>query len=86
MSSTRQIRVTVTPIEMGFLEATSLDLPGMFSASRRLDDLLEDIPKAVIELLGMDGEVYTASKPVSVGPNEYIVRAYRVDKDLKRAC
>lgn len=70
-----EISVQITPIEMGFLRATSPELRGLYSASKRLDDLLSDVRQGIADLLAEDGDSYNVSKPEKLGENSYLFRA-----------
>lgn len=70
-----EISVQITQIEMGFLRATSPELRGLYSASKRLDDLLSDVRQGIGDILAEDGDRYVVSKPEKLDENRYLFRA-----------
>ena len=81
-----EISVQITPIDMGFLRATSPELPGLYSASKRLDDLLADVRLGIADLLTTSDASYAVGEPKKVAAEKYVFRADQIDTNFRRAC
>lgn len=89
MQNEKLIRIQIVPIEMGFVRASSSDLPGFYAAARSQAALALELPAAVAEFLEMDGNKYAMEALEQQSANTYTIRAVAAATDahrLRRAC
>lgn len=86
MGTVKMIRVRITPLEMGFFRATSVDLPGLYSAARTIEALLAGIPRAIVELLQADGFEASVGASEKLDDSTFLWRATIAAQPLRKAC
>ncbi len=78
------IRVRIEQIEMGFLSASSVDLPGMFVNARTMREIFEHVPIAIRTLLSHKGVECRVGEPELVAESTYLWRVCELPQSLRK--
>ena len=84
MSAERLITVKITQIDMAYLRATSVDIPGLYAAARTKEKLMSEIPEAIRDLLSVGGKIYDVGVGEQIDGGSYRYRALEVSQTLRR--